>query len=256
MRIFRLGKNAVKTKPKTLQMGDFLNLSVLPAPPAAFDWSIVKRKPLIYGMDGNDDHEDCVFASACHHIGTWTGNTGDEQIATAADALAAYSDFAGFNPKNPATDSGANMLATATLWRTKPIFGHKIKAFAALDLKRLDLVAAAMFLFGGAWIGWAMPKAWQGADVWDTSPTGNMEGDWKPWSWGGHATHGPAFSPKLLGIKSWAQDVPATIPAFEAYAEEGYVLISEDTWETLTGNQCPAGVDGAALQAALARVTA
>ena len=255
MRIYRLGKNAVKKKPKTLQMGDFLNLSVLPAPPAAFDWSMARGKPLIYGMDGNDDHEDCVFSSACHQIGTWTGNTGDEQIATDSDALAAYTDFAGFDPKNPATDSGANMLATATMWRIKPIFGHRIKAFAALDLKRLDLVAAAMFLFGGAWIGWAMPKAWQGADVWDTSPSGIVTGDWAPNTWGGHATHTPACSPKLLGTITWQENVPVTIPAFEAYAEEGYVLISEDTWETLTGDRCPAGVDGAALQAALARVT-
>jgi hypothetical protein len=48
--------------------------------------------------------------------------------------------------------------------------------------------------------------------------------------------------------------MPVTIPAFEAYAEEGYALISTDTWETLMGNNCPAGVDGAALQAALAQV--
>ena len=255
MKIYRLGKNAVVKKAKTLQMGDFLNLSVLPTPPAAFDWSMVKGKPLIYGMNGNDDHEDCVFASACHHIGTWSGNTGDEQIATDKDALAAYKTFAGFDINDPATDSGANMLLTATMWRNLPIFGHKIKAFATLDLKRLDLVAAAMFLFGGAWIGWAMPKAWQGADTWDVSPSGIMTGDWTPASWGGHATHTPACSPKLMETKTWQEDVPVTIPAFEAYAEEGYVLISTDTWEMLAGDRCPAGVDGAALQAALTQVT-
>ena len=256
MQIYKLGKNAVKKKKKTLQIADFLNLSVLPAIPAAFDWSMVKGKSLIYGMDGNDKHADCIFASACHGIGTWSGNTGTELIATEKDALAAYTDFAGFDPNNPATDSGANMLDTATLWRYKPICGRKIVAFAAVDLKRLDLVAAAMFLFGGMWIGWALPKAWQGADTWDVSPTGSLSGDWAPWSWGGHATHGPAISPKLLGIKSWTANVPATIPAFEAYAEEGYVLLSEDTWEILDGDRCPSGVDSAALQAALIQVTA
>lgn len=256
MKIYKLGKNTAKMKSKTLQIEDFLNLSTLPTPPAAFDWSMIKDKSLIYGMDGNDNYSDCVFASACHQIGTWTGNTGSELIATATDALAAYSTFTGFKTDDPSTDNGANMLDTATMWRTNQIFKHKIKAFAALNLKRLDLVAAAMFLFGGAWIGWAMPKAWQGADTWDISLTGSVKGDWTPGSWGGHATHQPAYSPKLMGNKSWTENVPATIPAFETYAEEGYVLISEDTWETLTGNRCPAGVDGAALQAALTRVTA
>lgn len=255
MKIYRLGKNAIKTKAKTLKIADFLNLSVLSVP-AAFDWSIVDGKPLTYGMDGNDAHEDCVFASACHHIGTWSGNTGPEQVATAADALAAYSSFAGYDPNNPATDGGANMLDVATLWRTKPIFGHKIAAFAVVDLKRLDLVAAAMFLFGGMWIGWSLPKAWQGADAWDVSPNGSTSGDWSPGSWGGHATHGPAYSPQLLGIKSWTANVPVTLPAFSTYAEEGYALISTDLWERLTGSLCPAGVDGAALQNALIQVAA
>ena len=254
MKIHKLGKNAPKIKAKTLQLHDFLNLSVLPTPPAAFDWSMVKGKSLVYGMDGNDDYGDCVFASSCHHIGTWTGNTSTEQIATEKDALAAYSIFTGFNPDDPSTDQGANMLDVATRWRNTPIFGHMIKAFAAVDLKRLDLVAAAMFLFGGVWIGWSLPKAWQGADSWTMSPGGILTGDWAPGSWGGHATHTPACSPKLLGTKTWQEDMPVEIPAFEAYAEEGYVLISTDTWECLTGDQCPAGVDGAALQAALAQV--
>jgi hypothetical protein len=196
----------------------------------------------------------CVFASGCHHIGTWTGNTSAEQIATEKDALDAYSLFTGFNPADPSTDQGANMLDVATRWRNTAIFGHKIAAFAAVDLKRLDLVAAAMYLFGGLWIGWALPKAWQGADSWTMSPGGILTGDWAPGSWGGHATHLPASSPKLLGAKTWAEDMPVEIPAFEAYAEEGYVLISEDTWDCLTGDECPAGVDGAALQAALAQV--
>jgi hypothetical protein len=256
VKIYRLGKQAPTLKKKTLKIGDFLNLSVLPTPPAAFDWSMIKSKPLVYGMDGNDNFSDCVFASACHHIGTWSGNTGEEQIATEADALAAYGKFAGFKQSDPSTDNGASMVLTATQWRTQPIFNHTIAAFASVDLKRLDLVAAAAYLFGGLWIGWQLPKAWQGANSWDVPSSGNTSGDWAPGSWGGHATHVPAFSPRLIGVKTWQQDMPATIPAFAAYADEAYALISKDIWLQLTGDRCPAGVDGAALQAALAQVTA
>jgi hypothetical protein len=255
VKIHKLGKHAPTVKAKTLKIGDFLNLSVLPTPPAAFDWSMLKGKPLIYGMDGNDNFGDCVFASACHHIGTWTGNTGAEQIATESDALGAYGRFTGFTPSDPSTDRGASMLLVATQWRTQPIFNHKIAAFASVDTKRLDLVAATAYLFGGIWVGWRLPKAWQGADSWDVSPDGSVSGDWEPNSWGGHATHMPAFSPQLLGLKTWQEDMPVTIPAFEAYADEAYALISRDTWLSLAGDRCPAGVDGMALQAALAQVT-
>ena len=50
--------------------------------------------------------------------------------------------------------------------------------------------------------------------------------------------------------------MPVTIPAFTTYADEAYALISQDIWLKLTGDRCPAGVDGAALQAVLAKVTA
>ena len=63
MKIYRLGKHAPTLKKKTLKIGDFLNLSVLPTPPAAFDWSMIKSKPLIYGMDGNDQY-------GCHDAAT------------------------------------------------------------------------------------------------------------------------------------------------------------------------------------------
>lgn len=255
MKIYPLGKHAPTLKAKTLKIGNFLNLSVLPTPPAAFDWSMIRGRPLIYGMDGNDQWGDCVFASACHHIGTWSGNTGNELIATGADALAAYNAFTGFDPSKPSTDQGANMLLTATQWRNSPIFNHKIAAFASVDLKRLDLVAAAAYLFGGLWIGWGLPIAWQGADVWDVSPNGVITGDWAPGSWGGHATHGPTFSPRLLGVKTWQENMPVTIAAFTTYADEAYALISQDVWLQLTGNKCPAGVDISALQAALSQIT-
>jgi predicted oxidoreductase (fatty acid repression mutant protein) len=66
----------------------------------------------------------------------------------------------------------------------------------------------------------------------------------------------PAFSPRLLGIKTWQEDMPATIPAFTSYADECYALISRDVWLRLTDDRCPAGVDGMALQSALSLVTA
>ena len=254
MEIFKLGKHDPKFDARTLKLADFMNLSTLPQVPAAFDWSMKDGVPLVYGMDGNDRYGDCVFVSACHQIGTWTGQTGKQYVASEQDALEAYQAFTGFDPETGDNDNGANMLDVAKAWKGgKPIAGHTIAAFASVDMKRPDLVAAAANLFGGLWTGWALPTAWQGADEWTTGPS--TGGQWEPGSWGGHAVALTLVSPAMLGIKTWAQNMPVTPAALATYCDEGFALISQDCWETLTGNRCPSGVDGAALQAALKLVT-
>jgi hypothetical protein len=248
MDIFKLGKHPadparLAAMPK---LADYVNLSTLPPIPSAFDWSMRDGVPLEYGMNGNDRFPDCVFASACHQVGTWTGQTGTEQVGTDADALDAYARFTGNSPTDPTNDAGASMLVTATQWQTMPIMGRTIKAFAVVDMKRPDLVAAAANLFGGVWVGWALPAAWQGADEWMTGPSAS--GQWAPGSWGYHATHLSLVSPAMLGIKTWGQHMCVTPGTLATYSDEGYVLTC-DAW--LVDGRCPAGVDGESLAADL-----
>ena len=248
MDIYKLGKlppdhAKLAAMPK---IENYLNLSTLPSIPAAFDWSMRDGVPFVYGMDGNDKYGCCPLASACHQIGTWTGQNGVEQVGTEADALDAYTRFTGFRRDDPSTDNGANMLRVAFQWLTMPIMGRTIKSFATVDMRRPDLVAAAAYLFGGVWTGWALPTAWQGADEWTTGPS--TSGKWKPASWGYHATHLRLVSPQLYGVVSWGGLIPVTVPALGEYSDEGYVATCDD-W--LTNGRCPAGVDGEALAADL-----
>ena len=237
----RLSHDPIKVA-RCVQAHDILNLSTLPATPAAFDWSQKNGANLTYPMLGNDRYGDCVFASACHLIGTWTGQTGTQEAITDAEALDAYSRFTGFDPRNPSSDGGANMLDVAKRWaKGEAIAGHVLKAFVAVDTKRLDLVAAAENLFGGLWTGWALPLAWQGADEWQAGPS--TQGQWAPNSWGGHAVSKLLFSPAMYGVKTWTQNMPVTPAAFDTYCGEAYALISQDMWAQLTGGRCPAGVD-------------
>jgi len=254
MLIHQLGKHPVRHDSRTLKLADFVNLSTLPSVPAAFDWSMREGQPFDYPMLGNNRYGDCVFASACHQVISWTGQTSVPQSIAESDALAAYADFAGFNPADPSTDNGANMLDVAKKWQTTPIAGRKIAAFVAVDMKRPDLIAAACNLFGGLWTGWSLPTAWQGADEWTSGPS--QSGQWAPGSWGGHAVHLCLISPAMLGVKTWGQHMCVTPAAFAAYCEEAYALISVDTWLTLVGNRCPSGIDGPGLEAALSQVTA
>lgn len=221
---------------RCVQARDILNLSTLPSLPAAFDWSQKDGVDLSYPMLGNDRFGDCVFASACGQILTWSGQTGTEESIGEADALDAYARFTGFNVVTGAGDNGAVMLDVAKRWANgEQIAGHALKAFVAIDPARLDLVEAACNLFGGVWTGWDLPVAWQGADVWDAVSNSP--------EWGGHAMHLPAMSPGMLSTITWGGRQPITPAGWLTRCRECYALISPGMWATLTGDRCPSGVD-------------
>lgn len=253
--IGKLGKNPVKLDPRTLRLASFFNLSVLPAVPASVDWSMRDGVELDYPALGNLTYGDCVFASACHEVETWTGQTVGEQSISDADALDAYTRFTGFDPFDERTDNGAVMLDVAKDWRTKPIARQTLKAFATVDRGNQSLVSAAVDLCGGIWTGWALPLAWQQCvDEWPAGPS--TQGQWAPGSWGGHAMAVVAVSPQGLVVRTWGEKRFVTWAGFAAYCEEAYALIGNQLWTTLTGDRCPAGVDGAGLADALVKIAA
>ena len=63
------------------------------------------------------------------------------------------------------------------------------------------------------------------------------------------------ISPKLLGLKTWTERRPVTHAALAGYCDEPIAIITEDMWTKLTGDLCPAGVDGQKLADMLTLVT-
>jgi len=239
----RLAHNPAKTA-LCLQAHDVLNLSQLPSRPAARDWSQRDGVDVAYQMFGNDSLSDCVIASLLDELLTWAGQTGAVFNPTLQDALDGYQKLGGWDPNNSAaTDNGCVMLDVVTAIQTQQLAGQTIKAFVHVNPRNLDLLAAALEFFGGLWMGWDLPVAWQQADVWDVSPAGLLTGDWAPASWGRHATHAPLWSPGMAGLITWCEHRPFTLAAAPAYCTEAYALVSEQLWTVLTSGRCPAGVD-------------
>ena len=227
---------------KCVQAHDVLDLSRLPSVPAAFDWSQRDGDDFTYPMLANDRYGDCVFASACHQISTWSGQTGVQQALTDEDATDAYHRFTGWSPAVLQSDRGAVMADVAERWsKGEPIAWHTLRAYVSVNAKNLALMSAAANLFGGLWTGWALPVAWQGADIW-TQRT-NQADVWAPGSWGGHAVHIVAASPKLWQVVTWGGLKPVETDAFPEYCDEAYALVSPGMWTALQGGLCPAGVD-------------
>jgi len=227
-----------------VQAREVIDLSRIPAMPAARDWSMVDGQPLAYPMFLNDQLGICTCASLGHSQITQSANSGVEAAITDDDVKSAYERLCGYVDGNPATDNGGNMLAIGQALIGGQLFaGRRLAAIVAINPKDSDMLAAASEFCGGLWLGWNLPVAWQNADIWDVAPDGSTSGDWAPRSWGGHATASTAWSPALRGLKTWTIDKPYTPAAAAVYCEEAYGLLWADLWARLAGGLCPAGLD-------------
>jgi hypothetical protein len=243
MKTGRRPANLAKVKAH-LQARDVLNLSVLPSRPAARDWSMVDGAPLAYQMFLNNLYSDCVFASASNSQITQSANSGTQVAILDSEVQDAYTRFTGFNPDDPSTDNGANMLDVGMrCLRGELIAGRKLLGFVAINPKDDDMVAAAAEFFGGLWTGFDLPIAWQGASEWDVAPDDSTSGKWEPRSWGGHAVHLHSYSPGVDQLTTWSEGMPLTPAARHRYMEECYCLIWSGLWNRLDNGLCPPGID-------------
>jgi len=244
MMVGKLGRWPTKHDARNIPFRAIFNLSTMPARPAARDWGQKDGRDVAYPMLGNDEYGDCAYASIVHDGLTLSTQTDAPITVTSKEVIDRYlADTGG--------DNGAYMLEVVKSIIRKPLGGLVIDAFVEIDPTDDDAFEAAQEFFGGVWCGWALPRAWQGADVWDVGP--NTSGIWAPWSWGGHATDSPTYSPGGGGLITWMQRQPYTHPARRSYCEESYGIFSRKLWLGLAQN-CPAGVDYQKLLDLLTRI--
>lgn len=257
---FHLGKKPPRIDARTLQLSKYLfqqgtdrQGSLAPAPPAV-DWT---AKIISWPMMANDTLGDCTCAAAGHMIECWTANIGDAFTPTNAQVIAAYSATGDYVPGDPATDNGAVELDVLNYWRQQGIAGHKIDAYAALDLhndsQNQECAKQAISLFGGVYIGLALPLSAQQQTVWDIpSLWSRLRGQSAPGSWGGHAVPVLAYDSDGLTCITWGAKKRMTWDFFARYCDEAYAPLSRD-WVNAQGTD-PSGIDFAALSADLAAI--
>ncbi len=172
------------------------------------------------------------------------------------DILSAYSAITGYDPKTGANDNGAVETDVLNYWRKTGIAGHQILAYTALEPGNRQHVKDAVDLFGGCYIGVALPLSAQNQDVWSVPP-GGATGDGAPGSWGGHAVPVVAYDSHGPTVITWGAPMRMTWSFWQTYCDEAYAVLSDDFLKQGPNGTlaAPSGFDLAALEADLQEVT-
>lgn len=238
----KLGRKAVKTDTRTLALSKYLT-SQLPAPPAAQNWLGGNSN---WGMMLNDTLGDCTIAGVGHAVQVWSLNTGSEATVPDATIENYYEQWDGYVPGQPNTDNGGIELDVLTDWQKQGFAGHALLGFAKAKTTNLTEIRQSIALFGGVYIGLALPLTAQSQDVWDVVPRSGKNG--AKGSWGGHCVFVCAYDAGSFTCITWGQPKQMTVAFWKKYCDEAYALLGQD-WLNAKGS--PAGFDQAQLQADL-----
>lgn len=243
----RLGKLPVRHDVRTLRLARYVDRAKLPAAPPILD---VTAHVHGWPMYANDRLGDCTCAAAGHMIEAWTAAAGGAAVEVSEQAV--LDAFDHVKVTDPATgEEGAVELDVLRYWRKSGVGRHRIGAFASVSLHDHELVRTAAYLFGGLYLGLALPLTAQTQTIW--SWTGSLSGDARPGSWGGHAVDVVRYSPGSLTVVTWGQLKDLTWSFWDRYVDECYCILSQDF---LHGDRAPNGFDLAQLQEDLGLVTA
>jgi hypothetical protein len=241
---FKLGKKAARRDDRTLKISRYL--AAPPPLPAAIDWG---GNVGVWGELGNDAVGDCTFAGPGHLEMLWTADSGTEFNPTTEQVLADYSAVTGYNPADPSTDQGADMLTVMNYWRQTGIAGHKIYSFMTIGSSAMAEVKSAIAFFGGANIGVQLPQsamdATNAGEPWSVTDDDNILG--------GHCVILSAYDADGLTCVTWGQEQKLTWGWLQKYCDEAYCALSPD-WIGANG-LAPSGFNLTQLQSDLASIT-
>ena len=247
---YRLGKLKPRIRMETPSFGDFL--------PKATEWPAVKPRGWEYAVKPsdleilcNDKFGDCAEAGAMHLIQVETANTGQPLRGTLEQTLGLYSAVTGFDPSNPYSDQGTDLLTLLEYWKATGItvtdasgkpYVHKILGWASLDLSSVAQIRYANDIFGGTYLGIKCPQScMDDTSNWTYVPDSPIEG--------GHCIDGTGQGSAGGHIISWGLNIPFTWEFMQHNLDEGYVVVSE-SWVAQQGKS-PSGLDLDGLLAAM-----
>jgi hypothetical protein len=243
---FKLGKKPASPLPKGAVRYSLLKqVSEVPLPPVPDRFGFTRLssgRP--WGMLGNDTVGDCVIAGACHSLMLQAERAGKIINFTDASAIQTYSDATGYDPNDPSTDQGTDMVAFGDFWKNTGILDdsgnrHKIVEWIALDTITLPELREALWVFKAVMLGMQFPQSamdqFNNNEVW-SSPISSIEG--------GHCIM-QASRYTWDNIVTWNQPHAATEDFLLRTLDEAFIPITQEMLDDSGKNE--AGYDLATL---------
>lgn len=220
----KLGKREAQFDHRDLLMAKYLDMSKLPPIPDRFGHENLISN---WGMLGNADAGDCVFAGAAHETMLWTAE-GDPATALFDDdsVLSDYSAVTGYKASDPNTDQGTDMHDAMKYRRNVGVLDasgkrHKISAYIWLEPGNIDHLLAATYLFGAVGVGIQFPNSamsqFNAGIPWSVVGGARIVG--------GHYVPCIANRNNLL-IVSWGKIQEMTRGFFQKYCDEAVAMLS------------------------------
>lgn len=222
---FKLGKLPPKIDSRTLKLASFLDLHTLPPIPESVKWS---AKINTWPMFKNDEIGDCAIAGLAHLIQSWTANESTEVILPDDQVVDLYSTICHYDKGDYRTDEGCVLLDVLKFWRNTGVNGHKIEGFVSVNPARINEVKAAIYLFGGLYIGVSLPLAAEVNMSW-TLPFQNSGIEDKG-SWGGHCVIVVDADDSGLSTITWGNKRKMDWAFFQKYCDEAFAIFGPDQW--------------------------
>ncbi len=225
---FKFGKTPARRGAVKFKLAKYMVPSHLPTPPKVFGHQ--KLVGSAWGMLGNDEYGDCVWAGAGHETMLWNKEANKTVAFTEADALGDYSACTGFKENDPNTDRGTDMQVAASYRRKTGVLDshgkrHKVKAYLALSVGDVDQLMLAMYLFGAVGIGLKFPDSamtqFRAGKPWDVVPG--------PAPKEGHYVPGVGRDAKgNIIVVTWGKLQLMTPRFYKKYNDEVVAYISEE----------------------------
>lgn len=244
---YKLGKLPAVKNSVSFRLRDYLALTKIPTPP-----NIVNHEKGIttWGMLGNDQYGDCVWAGAGHETMAWAASAKHKVGVTEKDVLAAYTAVTGFNPNDPNTDQGTDMSKAAAYRKKTGISDasglprHKVAAYLAITPGNREELRQANYLFESVGIGIEFPGSamdqFNAGEPWTVVKGATIEG--------GHYIPMLGYDAQYIYVVTWGKVQKMAWAFFDKYCDEAIVYLSE---EMLTGGKSIEGFNEASLQADL-----
>ncbi len=239
------GKLPAKNDPRDFNFSNYFDLHKVGKIPLSINWTIKKTSP--WGMMNNWTLNDCTCAAAGHMIECWSANATKEHIIHNNAVIKTFTALSGYDPVSGKNDNPVYISAALKYWRKNGVGDHKIKFYATINYKSHALLRAAVYLFGGIYVGLNLPATIKGQEVWEV-----VQGDNAPGSFGGHAVNVVAYDKVYVTCVSWGKIKKMTWAFWDAYCDESYAIISEDFFNE---NKSPIGLDMDKLEESLLGLT-